>query len=86
MAKQHRDDQLPPDVRADEPERAMQHFTEGLRRVLTPQKPESKPKRKKRTAKPAKPKPERWQRERIWVEPLNEPRRDAIDAGKRVAL
>lgn len=34
-----------PDVRADEPERAMEQFTDGLRRVL------SVPKQKKRTQK-----------------------------------
>ena len=37
-----------PDVRADEPERAMEQFTEGLRRVLDAQKP------KRRAKKPRK--------------------------------
>ena len=37
-----------PDVRADEPERAMEQFTAGLRRVLAAPKPKPKRKRKKR--------------------------------------
>jgi len=34
-----------PDVRADEPERAMEQFTQGLRRVLSVPKPALKRKR-----------------------------------------
>jgi hypothetical protein len=37
------------DVRADEPERAMEQFTDGLRRVLAAPKPKPKRRRAKRS-------------------------------------
>jgi hypothetical protein len=41
-----------PDVRADEPERAMEQFTAGLTRVLSAQKPKRKKRRTKRDRSP----------------------------------
>ena len=38
MLKKQKDTSVLPDVRADEPERAMEQFTDGLRRVLSARK------------------------------------------------
>jgi len=38
-----------PDVRADEPERAMEQFTAGLKRVLAAPKPKPKTRKRKRS-------------------------------------
>jgi hypothetical protein len=37
-----------PDIRADEPDRAMDRFTDGLRRVLSTTKRTQKPKRRRK--------------------------------------
>jgi hypothetical protein len=44
-----------PDVRADDPERAMEQFTNGLRRVLAAEKPSKRKRKQPRSFRIQKP-------------------------------